>query len=94
MSKTDAELRNPIRGPSSMQRVIRAGLFGVMSLMRPLISLGAFTLLIICVALLLFSLTFPPGTHFPSFLVGGIAVGCVAVNYGYGALMDLVDPTR
>jgi len=94
MRKSVADPGNPNRVPNSVERVIRAGLFGVMSLMRPLISLGAFTLLIICVALLLFSLTFPPGTHFPSFLVGGIAVGCVAVNYAYGALMDLVDPTR
>jgi len=93
MRKTE-DLGNPSRVPSSMERVIRVGLFGVMGLFRPLISLATLTLLLVCVVLLLFSLTFPPGTHFPSLLVGGMALGCAAVNYGYGAVMNLVDPTR
>ena len=79
------------RGESAV-RALRLCVFGLMSFLRPLVSISSLTLMIVCVALLLFSLTFPPGTHFPAVLVGGLAIACLALNYAYGRLMAFVDP--
>ena len=79
---------------SSVARVARSGIYIVLRLLRPLVSLGLVSLAFVCVFLLVGSMTFPPGTHFPTGLAAGTAIGCLALNYAYGMLMDLVDPDR
>ena len=71
---------------------IRRSVFTLMRLLRPLVSVGSLVLILVCAILLLFSLTFPRGTHFPSVLVAGIALSCAAINVAYGYLMFLILP--
>lgn len=87
------DLHDPGTPAESAVMAIRRGTFAVMRLLRPLVSLGSLLLVMVCGVLLVFSLTFPPGTHFPGGLIVGIALSCVGINYAYGYLMSLVLPS-
>jgi hypothetical protein len=71
---------------------LRVALGAILMVLQPLLSIGLLALTCVCLALCLFSLTFPPGTHFPGFLIAVIGLLSALLNYGYSALVQVILP--
>ena len=70
----------------------RLALYAVMYASRPVVVVLLALMAIVGLVLCLFSLAFPPGTHFPTLVIALISVGSVVAIIAYHAVMDVVRP--